>query len=635
MYCYVLRCVVVCFFIQVLYVLYVFNSGAIETRTYLCLDPDLKTSSWEIRKEFLVNSETCLIREMDPFDPSLVEFVKIQKVYGQCSTRPDLTYKSGFTIFVNTSAFTYFKNFSHCIFTAFVKSRNSGSGVSCLKTCRFKTSISAFGEFGRVICYNTSKSVIQKNIYAFIKRNETVDNIMERRYTKLAIGHGNKPLNVLLFGFESTSRLNFVRHMNETRSFILDTLGGVEMLGYNKVGQNTYPNKIATFLGITEAEMYHDAKQFFDKYPFIWKNFSNAGYRTFFIEDGTFNGAFHYCKAGFMRAPVDHYLFPFMEEVERTERKGYCSGKMTLAQHILDSAYDYVQTYNDVPHYMDVFISGATHDNVNRLGILDYPYLNLLTSLHTKGYLNNTVMLFFGDHGMRYGPMRSTFLGRLEEHLPVLTLVLPDWLKTSQPDLLRNLHSNARKLTCNFDIYATLLDIIYIGQGYTYPPAMGKYGTSLLRQIRSNRTCSELKIPESFCSCSMYHVFTDLTDKLFVGAVEWTLTKLNQILSNVTDLCEHLELDKVLRASRSSDRVRTSKNRHYTNYNFNFMVKPGGGMFEGAVRYEDETRTYTSLGTSHVQRINMYGNQSHCVSTLPNGRALESVCYCKNQSTHV
>ena len=289
-----------------------------ETREFIDVEIyPLKDMSMllESKDEFLVKSETCLIPKMDPFDATLKKFVKIKKVF-ECSTRPDLTYRVDFKIVVNVSAFSYFNNFSHCDYTPFVKKTNSDRGVTYLNKnlTTFNISISANHAFVRVKCYNTSNSVIQTKTYAFIIRNRTLDSIMKERYTKLSIENGSKPLNLLLFGFESTSRMNFVRHMNNTRSFILEKLGGVEMLGYNKLGQNTFPNKIAAFLGITEKEMKYDGK-WLDKYPFIWRNFSNAGYRTFYTEDDIGIATFHYLKSGFKSAPVDHYLRTYMDQV--------------------------------------------------------------------------------------------------------------------------------------------------------------------------------------------------------------------------------------------------------------------------------------------------------------------------------
>ena len=298
------------------WILYTFNADKmvyIPVSHYKSKDVSILLES---QNAFLIKSESCVIPTMDTLDPTLKQFVKITKQYDHCSTRPDLTYKSGFDIVVNKSALSYFRNFSHCDYTPFVKKTNSDKDVTYLKSnvSNFNIRISANHAFVRVNCYNTSTYVLHSKIYAFIIRNHTLDQILKERYTKLSINKGSKPLNVLIFGFDSTSRMNFIRHMNNTRVFILDQLGGVEMLGYNKRGLNTFPNKIASLLGITVEGMNYDRK-WLDKYPFIWKNYSNNGYRTFYTEDNIAIAGFNYLKSGFKYAPVDHYLRTYMHQV--------------------------------------------------------------------------------------------------------------------------------------------------------------------------------------------------------------------------------------------------------------------------------------------------------------------------------
>jgi hypothetical protein len=48
--------------------------------------------------------------------------------------------------------------------------------------------------------------------------------------------------------------------------------------------------------------------------------------------------------------------------------------------------------------------------------------------------LNKTVLIFLSDHGIRFGAIRKTSVGKLEERLPFMFLIFPDWfLKKNNP----------------------------------------------------------------------------------------------------------------------------------------------------------------------------------------------------------
>jgi hypothetical protein len=70
------------------------------------------------------------------------------------------------------------------------------------------------------------------------------------------------------------------------------------------------------------------------------------------------------------------------------------------------------------------------------------------------------VVFFFSDHGIRFGKIRDTLIGKFEERLPFMHVILPPEMKTTYPEIVENLKSNAKKLTTNFDVYETLLDLM-------------------------------------------------------------------------------------------------------------------------------------------------------------------------------
>ena len=51
------------------------------------------------------------------------------------------------------------------------------------------------------------------------------------------------------------------------------------------------------------------------------------------------------------------------------------------------------------------------------------------------GDFDRTLVIFFGDHGPRFGPFRSTLAGRVAERYPMQLVVFPKWFRENYPKL--------------------------------------------------------------------------------------------------------------------------------------------------------------------------------------------------------
>ncbi|XP_033726105.1 uncharacterized protein LOC117315815 [Pecten maximus] len=452
----------------------------------------------------IVQTSICHIPNLFPFSPDVNRFIHVRK-YHTCKQWNLITYQKDLKVIVNKTVISkHYPNFSRCSYQPYVKRINDHNGIILLKNkfMNFTEFIKVTDEFCAVVCFDMNGTILTREQHAFVIRNETLIKLKQRNrtVTKSETLSRKRPLDVVMIGLESTSRMNFIRHMNFTRNFLRKKMAAVELKGYNKLALNTFPNLIPMLLGIPVQEM-NDSRKFYDNYPFIWKDFKKAGYVTLMGQDATQTAAFHYLRKGFRQAPVDYYMRPYIRGLESTNRHGLCSGNKLILQGIFDKLADFITTYHDVPKFTFTFISQPSHDNPNGIGIVDLPLKRTLSDLHTRGLLNNTLLLVFGDHGSRYGPIRNSFQGRLEESLPAFYVSLPRWFREEHSDLYENLRKNRDKLTSNVDVYATLHDIIELGKGHVTPRVTGKYGTSLLRNISRGRTCADLKIPPNFCMC--------------------------------------------------------------------------------------------------------------------------------------
>lgn len=150
-------------------------------------------------------------------------------------------------------------------------------------------------EFVSVECFQIgSKKTIHKNVHFVVQRKESVLKRIALASPKPSTTASSpeespkRPLSVLMIGIDSISRLNLLRAMPHTAQHLYDN-GWFEMKGYNKMGDNTYPNLMAIVTGYNETWAYEKCQPHLEKRldtcPFIWKDYAASGYVTGYAED--------------------------------------------------------------------------------------------------------------------------------------------------------------------------------------------------------------------------------------------------------------------------------------------------------------------------------------------------------------
>lgn len=151
-----------------------------------------------------------------------------------------------------------------------------------------------------------------------------------------------QPVSVLFVVIDSISRLNLARTMPKTRNFLLEN-GFIELVGYNKIDDNTFPNFNALITGLDLKRSMEKCKPTevggLDKCPMIWYDFQNAGYVTAYAEDWAEITTYNYLKKGFQNPPTDFYFKPYMEAVETLDTDVldtmlHCTGSLTEGEYL-------------------------------------------------------------------------------------------------------------------------------------------------------------------------------------------------------------------------------------------------------------------------------------------------------------
>ncbi|KAL3254787.1 hypothetical protein MRX96_017529 [Rhipicephalus microplus] len=70
-----------------------------------------------------------------------------------------------------------------------------------------------------------------------------------------------------------------------TREFLLEQREAIDLYGYNKVGDDSFPNQVPLLTGRSgEEAMSLCPEKFFDNLEFIWDKYASLGYKTLFLE---------------------------------------------------------------------------------------------------------------------------------------------------------------------------------------------------------------------------------------------------------------------------------------------------------------------------------------------------------------
>ena len=224
-----------------------------------------------------------------------------------------------------------------------------------------------------------------------------------------------RKMNVIFLKIDSISKLHFKRTFPMTNQYLTKQMNNnIFYENLNSVGQNSYPNMIPILTGIIvdplteydyngEIDNYRDVNGFFDHLPFIWNQYENEGYITMYQEDMPSICQFNYNKPGFRFKPTGFYSRPYWVEHYR-RRKLRCLNGIPTYTRYFDNIESFVERMNepknkDTPYVLFSFSSDSTHDDFAVPPNLDLRLKTMLNKFETKGYLNNTLLFLFSDHG--------------------------------------------------------------------------------------------------------------------------------------------------------------------------------------------------------------------------------------------
>jgi membrane-anchored protein YejM (alkaline phosphatase superfamily) len=88
----------------------------------------------------------------------------------------------------------------------------------------------------------------------------------------------------------------------------------------------------------------------------------------------------------------------------------YCLGFQTYADYIFQYALDFASTYKNDPFFGLFWTNTFSHNDVSDPSSMDSKVESYLQKLSDQGTLNNSMVVFFSDHGLRFGRVRELYV---------------------------------------------------------------------------------------------------------------------------------------------------------------------------------------------------------------------------------
>jgi hypothetical protein len=289
------------------------------------------------------------------------------------------------------------------------------------------------------------------------------------------------------------------------------------------------------------------------------------------------------------------------------------------------------------PYFFLNFLTEYTHDNFAIPSYIDQEFKEMIENFDKLGYLDNTLLFIFSDHGSRLSSYAyQTDAGMMEKNLPFVSIRLPKILWNSQYQT--NLLENKNKLVTAFDIFQTLRHFYHLNGNYSKELDRNQFklndknvrqlrGISLFEEIPINRSCNDAFIPVNFCSCNSETIvneveFKSLSNFTFNEVSNFIIKYINNLNEKFRNICELFYLHSIHRVRKLV--FPNQKNL----FQFVLIVSPGDAWFQIVIKLNQSQnntdKPFSVFGK--VVRESPYGNQSHCIENW----YLKNYCYCKD-----
>ncbi|KAI3383437.1 hypothetical protein SNEBB_002977 [Seison nebaliae] len=475
------------------------------------------------------------------------------------------------------------------------------------------------------------------------KRNEKKINFKEDQY------------NVIILALDGLSNAHARRALPNSIEMMI-RLNFINSTTYHSIGEGTMGNIFPLLNGLSdkEGERLHQTTIEikgkggrkstvtypgpFDDYPWLFHNYSTDGYTTFYHQDWK-DSLLNHMKMGMQKPLADYYARAYwLALYNSSPYKRSCQGcryphrnVCYLNDYVYKNAYGWLKRllmFNENnPIFGFHMFNEFSHDFMNRLYSFDEYFAKTIENISRLTSFQRTFLLIISDHGNRQSAIRQTEQGRLEEHLPFISVHIPPLFHRRYPEETHRFRENMKGLITLWDMHEMLINIHHISK-YDYETSRMLYkkrkesnkvrGYSPFFQLIPQRSCSEAFIPKHLCVCkSATPLLTN--DQQSKDRANFLLEQIRKKIEPISNLCEEFKLDEIIHISA------LPQISHQREIIITIKVKPMA-LFEAHLLENVPDDKIVSL--IHMARIDTYGRTADCVLT---DRSIKPFCFCKNR----
>lgn len=184
------------------------------------------------------------------------------------------------------------------------------------------------------------------------------------------------------------------------------------------------------------------------------------------MEDEPSMGTYNFGKYGFRNSPTDYYSRPYMLAAEQLlpvvkhDGMTFCLGPQSAPDRVYSYAEDFVRLHSSHGYFAVFWLNTFSHNDVNAPSTMDRRTADMLSRLLDGRLLDNAVTVVLSDHGLRFGKIRATHVGWLEDRMPAFHARLPPGYVAARPGHHDAMATNKNRLTSPFDLHLTLKQLL-------------------------------------------------------------------------------------------------------------------------------------------------------------------------------
>ena len=310
--------------------------------------------------------------------------------------------------------------------------------------------------------------------------------------------------NIMVLYIDSVSRANSLRQLKRTMNFFKNFMSfkgnfnkkypsnnfhSFEFFKYHSFQYHTRDNYPLLFYGKSREE---------ERIVLITKYLKINGYITSYAGDCCIRDNIRTNHNLTKKEIYDHQFIICDPNIHHYNSYTIrCLYGKQISDHLYEYSNQFWRKYNNNRKFVTIITNDGHEGSLENLKYIDDIIFNFLNNLFNDNLLKDSSIFLLSDHGV--GMPSIYFLNdfyRIEEHLPMLYMIINDRKNISYNEQYGYLYENQQSFITAYDIYNTFGNIIY-GDNYSFiknktnnkdTPKSNK-GISLFNKINSkNRT---------------------------------------------------------------------------------------------------------------------------------------------------